>query len=423
MKSYTRLIVVALVICAGLVILYSNLIVKEVNTRTDSVDTTVKTATTDLRTIHIQSRPVGMSRPHIRIPPPHVKISPIEVSPGFKSAIPQNTAFWNRKFYAGLKKLETWNVSQLGQSSTESTESLQANIPDFNSYPALYQEFLHSMHFRTPDLLINQPNKCESNGQPDRVTLLLGIKSVARNFEERQAIRETWGHEGLYEDNLLVRRVFLLGTPSLGDPDLRSLLALEAQQFGDLLVWDFKDSFYNLTLKEHVFLKWSLQHCSQASFIFKGDDDVFVNPKAVLSYVKSLDPEKASKLYAGQIISQASPHRSPNIKYFVPPSFYDGPYPPYAGGGGFIFSGALLQSLYSVTWLIPFYPIDDVYTGMCFQALAISPEKHSGFQTFDIREQDRDNPCVYRTLLVVHRRTPQQALRLWRSMNSPLLTC
>ncbi|XP_062379503.1 N-acetyllactosaminide beta-1,3-N-acetylglucosaminyltransferase 2-like [Sardina pilchardus] len=279
------------------------------------------------------------------------------------------------------------------------------------------------MNFRSPNILINQPNRCTSNGKHDSVTLLFGIKSSAHNFEQRQAVRQTWGQEGVYEDGLLVRTVFLLGTSSLDDPDLGMLLSLEAQQFGDLLVWDFKDTFYNLTLKEHVFLKWSILHCPQVSFIFKGDDDVFVNTRAILEYLKSLEPAKKSKLYVGNIIIQTSPVRFPNIKYFVPHTFYDGPYPPYAGGGGFVFSGALLESLYSISWYIPFHPIDDVYTGMCFLALDIAAEKHMGFKTFDIMVKERENPCLHKDLIMVHQRSPQQIIRLWRKLESPLLTC
>ncbi|XP_012688169.2 N-acetyllactosaminide beta-1,3-N-acetylglucosaminyltransferase 2 [Clupea harengus] len=424
MKSYSRVFAATLVTCTVLVIIYSTLTLEVAGTHRDLPDISVKPGI-DHPTFRVRPATADVKPNQVQIS--HVRTLAIQVSPGFRSAIPQSSAFWNRKLHSGLKTLDkAGNLTQPdinGNSTPESTESLQTNIADFNAYPSLYQDFLRSMHFRSPDVLINQPNKCTSRGKPDQVTLLLGIKSVPGNFEERQAVRETWGQEGVYEDSLLVRTVFLLGRSGSDDPDLTHLLSFEAQQFEDLLVWDFKDSFYNLTLKEHVFIKWSLQHCPQASFIFKGDDDVFVNTKAILKYLKSLEPAKMSKLYVGQIISQASPHRDPKIKYYVPPTFYDGPYLPYAGGGGFVFSGALLESLFSISRYIPFYPIDDVYTGMCFHALGIPPEKHSGFQTFDIREQDRGNPCVHRDLLVVHRRSPQQAIRLWRSMKSPLLMC
>lgn len=420
MKSRTGTFLIALVISACLVIFYSQINLQVTDVRCDLPDIPKRLVT---QRPTVQSVMAYLNRTQ----PPYVKVSGVQISREFRAIVPQNSAYWNRKFHSGLRKADkAGNLAQPeinGNGTLESTESLQTNIPDFSRYPSIHQEFLRSLNFRNPDILINQPNKCSSQGDPDKVMLLFGIKSSAHNFEQRQAVRQTWGKEGAYEDGLLVRTVFLLGTSSSDDPDLRRLLALEAQEFGDLLLWDFQDTFFNLTLKEHVFLKWSILHCPQVSFIFKGDDDIFVNTNAILKYLNSLEPAKKSKLYLGQIINQATPLRDPKIKYYVPHTFYHGAYPPYAGGGGFVFSGALLQSFYSMTWYVPFYPIDDVYTGMCFQALGIAAEKHDGFRTFDIMEKDRENACVHRDLLVVHRKTPQQTIRLWRRLNSPLLTC
>ncbi|XP_048121399.1 LOW QUALITY PROTEIN: N-acetyllactosaminide beta-1,3-N-acetylglucosaminyltransferase 2 [Alosa alosa] len=422
MKGRSRAFAATLVICSCLIFIYSNL-----NQEVPVPPCVLPNTPVRFVSGHPSGTPVIVDGKINRSQLPHVRISTVHLSPAFRNDIPMSSAFWNRKFYSGLKKLDkAGNLLQPEISSNgtpQSTEYLQTNIADFNKYPSIHQDFLRSMHFRSPDILINQPNKCTSNGKPDNVTLLFAIKSSAQNFAQRQTIRQTWGQEGFYEDGLLVRTVFILGNSSSDDPDLGKLLSIEAQEFGDLLVWDFKDTFFNLTLKEHVFYKWSILHCPQVSFIFKGDDDIFVNTKALLKYLKSLQPGNMSKLYLGQIIMQASPLRDPKIKYYVPHSFYDGPYPPYAGGGGFVFSGALLESLYSMTWYIPFFPIDDVYTGMCFQALGIAPEKHNGFRTFDIMEKDREDPCVHKDLLVVHRKSPQQTLRLWRKLESPLLTC
>lgn len=48
----------------------------------------------------------------------------------------------------------------------------------------------------------------------------------------------------------------------------------------------------------------------------------------------------------------------------------------------------LALRLYNVTDRVLLYPIDvDVYTGMCLQKLALAPERHKGFRTFDIEEK------------------------------------
>lgn len=354
----------------------------------------------------------------------------VSVSDGLRQTIPQNGAYWNRLLYSALRRLAQVkglfrHDSHWSHCRETNQELLQTNVHDVTSYPVLFQDFLQGMNCRSPPVLINQPNKCISaEGKGDnQIFLLFAIKSTPGNFERRQAVRETWGREEVYKSGLRVRTVFLLGSSSLDDPDLSPLLSFEAQRFGDVLQWDFHESLLNLTLKMNMFLQWTLKKCSHVSFVFSGDDDVFVNTPALLSYLQSLEPSKASQLYVGHVISTANPLRDPKSKYYIPLSFYDGPYPAYAGGGGFVISGAMLQPLYSVSLVIPFFPIDDVYIGMCAKALEVSPEAHAGFQTFDVKEQDRENLCVHKDLILIHQRSPQQVKKLWKGIHSPLLTC
>lgn len=354
---------------------------------------------------------------------------PVEISEDYRKAIKQSAAFWNRKQHSLFRKLDSKDndtkddTGDWSKCSAISVESLSTNIQDFKSYPLDYQDFLIGMECRDPPILIDQPQKCESGEDSGEVYLLFAIKSAPGSFERRQTVRQTWGQEKVYEGGLRVRIVFLLGMWSVDDPDLSQLISFEAQHFGDVLQWDFRDTFYNLTLKENAFYRWSLTRCPRVTFVFKGDDDVFVNTKTLLDYLRGLDPNKASKLYVGHILSNGDPVRDPKSKYYVPKTFFEGGYYSYAGGGGFLFSGGLLTELYRVSKYIPFFTIDDVYTGMCFQALGINPEAHNGFRTFDIRQEDRENACVHKYLILVHRRSPQQTLRLWRHVHSPLLTC
>nr|XP_020470367.1 N-acetyllactosaminide beta-1,3-N-acetylglucosaminyltransferase 2-like [Monopterus albus] len=382
------------------------------------------------------------SSKHKSITIPHPNVYGTSVSEYLRQTIPQNGAYWNRLLYMALKNLDKGedlfrHDSHWPHCRETIQELLKINVHDFTSYPILFQNFLQVMNCRYSPVLTSQPNKCISVDKEgaNETFLLFAIKSTPGNFEQRQAVRETWGQEGVYMDKggstsrsqtngnaLRVRTVFLLGGSPLGDPDLGPLLSFEAQHFGDLLQWDFYDSL-NLTLKMNMFLQWTLKQCPHVSFVFSGDDDVFVNTPALLSYLQSLEASKASQLYVGHVISPANPHRDPNSKYYIPLSFYDGPYPAYAGGGGFLFSGALLQPLYSVSRVIPFFPIDDVYIGMCFKALGVSPEAHAGFQTFDVEEHNRENLCVHKNLILVHQRFPQQMKRLWKGIHSPFLTC
>ncbi|XP_026160045.1 N-acetyllactosaminide beta-1,3-N-acetylglucosaminyltransferase 2a [Mastacembelus armatus] len=296
---------------------------------------------------------------------------------------------------------------------------VHTQIKDYNSLPQRFQDFLLYMHCRTFPLLINQPHVCD-----DTPFLLLAVKSLVPHFDRRQAIRETWGRAGVLANRTVVT-VFLLGStlPTDHFPDLLWLLVHEAALHKDLIQWDYRDTFFNLTLKEVLFLEWFSKHCPKAQYILKGDDDVFVNTLRIVDLLKDLSEVKAKDLFIGDVISNAGPHRNQKLKYFIPESVFEGQYPDYAGGGGYLFSGQLALRLYNISWQVALYPIDDVYTGMCLNKLGLAPEKHTGFRTFDIEEKYRSTPCIYRSLMLVHGRTPQEMLKLWPWIIHPELDC
>eukprot|EP00061_Rhincodon_typus_P016816 g45224.t1 len=295
------------------------------------------------------------------------EISLINISSSFRRFIPEKNSFWNHRQHQMLQLLDRLllnGTSSYSPSSNCIEAGMGPAVLEAYSFSESHGDFLRYMNCKDYLQRINHPDKCDNS-----TFLLLVIKSIAANFERRQAIRETWGKEGTV-DGVQVRTIFLLGSASnVGDgPDLWRLLELEDRLYGDLLQWEFKDTLFNLTLKDYLFLKWATVHCPHVRYIFKGDDDVFVNTPVMVAYLKSLS-NKSSQLYVGQTIVNATPLRDKKSKYSVPKSFYDGAYPAYAGGGGFLYSGNLVRSLYIISHYIPFFPIDDVFTGMCFMAL------------------------------------------------------
>ncbi|XP_077398662.1 N-acetyllactosaminide beta-1,3-N-acetylglucosaminyltransferase 2 [Vanacampus margaritifer] len=317
------------------------------------------------------------------------------------------------------------------------SEGSDPHLYDVNNIPEQMKAFVRSMHCKSYPILINQPTMCKRNRTKsglDYPTLLMAIKSQVGNFENRQAIRETWGRSGFVEGEFnkkggFVRTVFLLGRQdsSLGPhPDLKNFLDLESQKHRDILQW--RDSFFNLTLKDLLFWQWLQQYCPAAVFIFKGDDDVFVRTGALLDYLnKQWEEHKLRRaiknvthmdLFVGDVINNGMPKRDPSAKYYIPESFYKGAYPTYAGGGGVVYSRSLASRLKEVSSRVCLFPIDDVYLGMCLERLGLSPSHHRGFLTFDLPETDRENPCAYKSVLLVHRRSPKEMLSLWHKLQN-----
>ncbi|KAJ3605649.1 hypothetical protein NHX12_027694 [Muraenolepis orangiensis] len=377
------------------------------------------------------------------------------VAPGASRPGPWGPAplrpFWNLRLVDGplWNRLQhAWDrhhnpILNVNGSSRDATARPPSAGPA--DFPEQMRAFVASMHQRRYRLIIDQPDACSPNGTLTAGTpaLLMAIKSQVGNFENRQAIRETWGRSGKIRGPQAkgvweVRTVFLLGRQDAGTgphPDLGRLLELENRQHADILQWDFRDTFYNLTLKDLLFWGWFQERCPTATFVFKGDDDVLVRTNALLEYlqhrwdqhvawrVQTNHSDRGLDLFLGDVIYNAKPNREPDTKYYIPEGFYRGVYPPYAGGGGVVYSGSLLLRLKEVSELVQMFPIDDVYLGMCLNRLGLSPSPHPGFLTFDLPKYQRTKPCSYRSVLLVHKRTPKQMLLLWRNLKGLPMHC
>ncbi|KAF3824055.1 hypothetical protein GH733_008340 [Mirounga leonina] len=311
---------------------------------------------------------------------------------------------------------QTWDIS---------TTNCSANInvtqqPWFQGLEPHFQQFLTYRHCRYFPMLLNHPEKCGG-----AVYLLVVVKSVITQHDRREAIRQTGSRGG--GGRGAVRTLFLLGTASKQEEraHYQQLLAYEDRLYGDILQWDFLDSFFNLTLKEIHFLKWFDIYCPHVQFIFKGDDDVFVNPTNLLEFLADRQPEE--DLLVGDVLQRARPIRKKDNKYYIPGVLYSkASYPPYAGGGGFLMAGGLARRLRSACDTLELYPIDDVFLGMCLQVLGVQPTAHEGFKTFGItrNRNSRMNkePCFFRSMLVVHKLLPAELLAMWGLVHGNL-TC
>ncbi|XP_053307360.1 UDP-GlcNAc:betaGal beta-1,3-N-acetylglucosaminyltransferase 7-like [Spea bombifrons] len=294
----------------------------------------------------------------------------------------------------------------------------------FRHVDAKFHQFILHRHCRYFPLLLNHPEKCQGD-----IYLLIVVKSIIEQHDRREALRKTWAKEREI-DGKKIRTVFLLGTTSPGKDhrNLQRLIEQEDQIYGDILQWDFMDTFYNLTLKEVNFLKWFHIYCHNVQFIFKGDDDIFVNTGNILDFLdfKKEDP-LLPNLFVGDIISRAAPIRNKQSKYFIPKELYDKPYPIYAGGGGFLMASSLAKKLFPASEKIELFPIDDVFLGMCLKSVGVQPKLHPGFRTFGISKKRTSamnkDPCFYKSLLVVHKLTSGELIKMWNVVHGQNISC
>ncbi|XP_026201217.1 N-acetyllactosaminide beta-1,3-N-acetylglucosaminyltransferase 3-like [Anabas testudineus] len=305
-----------------------------------------------------------------------------------------------------------------------------ANITGFSSLPERVQDFLYYRHCRHFPMLLDLPDKCGGPEKSADVFLLLVIKSSPVNYDRREVLRKTWAKERL-ENGVWIRRLFISGTMDSGyDKErLNKLLELEQREYNDILQWDFNDSFYNLTLKQILFLEWMERNCPKAHFLLNGDDDVFANTDNMVLYLQNLKDNDGSKhLFSGHLIKNVGPIRSPRSKYFIPVQVHESDiYPPYCGGGGFLLSGYTALLIYNMSQSITILPIDDVYMGMCLAKAGLGPVSHITVKTAGLHipfnKVDRFDPCYYKDVLLVHRFLPAHMYVMWHRIRDPNLKC
>lgn len=340
----------------------------------------------------------------------------------------------------GLVTVNFWKSVQRSESNTEGPKATQRQMPTtwdvtssncsvnlnfsssdwFTGLEANFKQFLVYRHCRYFPMLMNHPEKCAGD-----VDLLMVIKSVITQYDRREVIRQTWGKEQVI-DGKRIKTLFLLGKSSNAEESAnhQKLLEYEDYIYGDILQWDFMDSFFNLTLKEIHFLKWFSIYCGGTRYIFKGDDDVFVSVPNILEY---LEVSKDLKdLFVGDVLFKAKPIRKKQNKYYIPQALYNKTlYPPYAGGGGFLMDGPLARKLYGACETLELYPIDDVFLGMCLEVLHVTPIKHDAFKTFGLvkNKTSRLNrePCFFKSMIVVHKLLPPDLMKMWKLVNSDLI--
>lgn len=255
-----------------------------------------------------------------------------------------------------------------------------------------------------------EPPPCESN-----VRLLIAIKSLPSNIQRRSAIRETWGMEENFKQ-FPVRRVFLLARSKNLDKNGnfdQNPIRHEAEKHRDILQGNFFESFYNLTLKESLLLKWYQTAC-KVDFIFKGDDDIFLNPPKLESMLSNIRPNSIG-LYGSRLVN--SPRiKNPKSKYYVSSNLWpEDYYPKYVSGGGFIMTRRAADGIYSVLNSTPMIPIDDAYVGICMLHAGYTNYIYNDgrFRSWGIKK--RFDVCEISKAITIHRYSPSELRSIWPS--------
>lgn len=217
--------------------------------------------------------------------------------------------------------------------------------------------------------IMNPADACSSWSQGSNITLLILVLSSPSNFVRRDTIRRTWMATAS-STNLSTKTLFLLGATK--NKGLQMFITQEAERWHDIIQEDFVDSYFNLTIKTVMGLKWASKFCLNAAFVMKSDDDIMLNIVNLTADLSNAPMAARRNFVTGRKISGVGPIRDVDSKWYTPESmFSDEKYPAYPEGHAYIMSSDVAEMLYRVSTTVPIFPWEDVFVGMCMQEIGL----------------------------------------------------
>ncbi|XP_076802684.1 lactosylceramide 1,3-N-acetyl-beta-D-glucosaminyltransferase-like [Clavelina lepadiformis] len=239
--------------------------------------------------------------------------------------------------------------------------------------------------------------------------LVIFVKSQATNFEQRAAIRRSWGDSQTWKIDAAYEFIvmFIVGLAEKTITDVQRKLVHENSKHHDIVQINVVESFYTLTYKLIGQFKWVTKYCTSAKYFMTTDDDVFVHVQNLVTYLVKF---KEKNLYLGCVHSGSPPIRNPSSKYYVPYSVYSGLYfPDYCPGAGYVLSLHSLQLLFAQASSLPLLYIDDVYAGLLANIAKIKPTVSLRFYC-EFRVPD--DPCFLQYFITSHSHSPTELLKM-----------
>ncbi|CAH0719655.1 unnamed protein product, partial [Brenthis ino] len=272
-----------------------------------------------------------------------------------------------------------------------------------------------------PYRFLTNSGKCSTL---EKLDLFIIVKSAMGNYEQRNAIRQTYGQENLVP-GIIIRTLFFLGvdTPK---SETQKLIDKEMADFKDIIQIDFQDNYYNNTIKTMMSFRWLYEHCSTADYYLFTDDDMYISVKNLLDYVQDVATTigrsgngvgygKESVCYAG-FMFKSTPQRIRSSKWRVSLEEYPwNKWPPYVTAGAYILSNRCMKMLYAGSLFVKNFRFDDIYLGIVAKKVGLKlthcPNIYFYKKSYTLNG--------YKNVIASHGYGhPEELIRVWNEQNA-----
>jgi hypothetical protein len=124
---------------------------------------------------------------------------------------------------------------------------------------------------------------------------LIIIISKSENYKTRDAIRRTWGsgkNLGNFS-SMQIKLFFLIDF----DEKLSYNIRLENNLFHDIIQVELPQQYTLVTHRVLSLFEWSFRYCRTAKYLFKTDDDIFINLILLLKFLSRFDEKLTSNSF------------------------------------------------------------------------------------------------------------------------------
>ena len=143
-------------------------------------------------------------------------------------------------------------------------------------------KYFHSIHEfeEATKYLLSVPSEDQCSKIPGLPFIVIVVKSAVSNIERRNIIRDKWGSQA---HSLDIPVVFIIGKSIEVENDAprENNIAQEQAEHKDIIIGDFAETYYNLTLKTLSAMSWAHKYCRGVKWFFFANDDVILNPSAL----------------------------------------------------------------------------------------------------------------------------------------------
>ncbi|CAD0205245.1 unnamed protein product [Chrysodeixis includens] len=258
-------------------------------------------------------------------------------------------------------------------------------------------------HYLTHTQILIEPSVAPC-GSIDEVRVITLVSSAPPRAAQRQAVRDTWAkHQKTF---------FVMGLHGERVDEQLVDNYIEAKQYSDLIVFDFRDHYQNLTLKTALMLQWTLDNCPQTEFLFKTDDDVLVNPWTLQKVME----QNVDAQLLGYSRNNTLLHRDEYNKWYVPRWLhYEDQVSRYLSGTGYLINGDFLPQIMEAAVNVPLMNLEDIY----FTYLVA--HKELGLKLTHDKRLSPTKPwlkvsCMYWWLASTHSLDPHEMRAAWAKL-------